>query len=256
MESIIRMRNVSKQFGPLTVLSDVSLDVPMGQTLAVIGPSGSGKSTLLRLLVGLDRPNDGSIEIDGESLWLPKGKGRNIDVKHLRRVRSKIGMVFQQFNLFPHMCALDNVMEAPIHVLGLDRNAAKLRAEEYLDMVGLSDKATIYPGQLSGGQKQRVAIARALAMRPKVMLFDEITSALDPELVGGILAILQELAVRRSMTMIIVTHHMKFAERCAERILFFDHGQIVEDADAKSIFSEPKQERTRQFLDALIEREA
>lgn len=256
MTSIISMRNVSQRFGQLNVLSDISLDVPMGQTVGVIGPSGSGKSTLLRLLVGLDRPSSGSIEIDGESLWLLKANGRDIDVRHLRRVRSKIGMVFQQFNLFPHMSALDNVMEAPIHVLGLDRNEAKLRAEEYLDMVGLSDKIAVYPGQLSGGQKQRVAIARALAMRPKVMLFDEITSALDPELVGGILAILQELASRRTMTMIIVTHHMKFVERCAERILFFDQGRIVEDGTASSIFSEPAQERTRQFLDALIERES
>jgi len=256
MELIIRMKDVQKQFGSLSVLSGVTLDVPMGQTVGIIGPSGSGKSTLLRLLIGLDRPTGGSIEIDGEPLWLHKRNGKDFDLAHLRRVRAKIGMVFQQFNLFPHMSALDNIMEAPIHVLGLDRAAAKSRAEEYLDMVGLADRASAYPGQLSGGQKQRVAIARALAMRPKVMLFDEITSALDPELVGGVLAILQELASTRSMSMIIVTHHMKFAERCAERVLFFDQGRIVEDGAAESIFTNPVEDRTHQFLDSLIERDA
>jgi len=168
-------------------------------------------------------------------------------------VRAKVGMVFQQFNLFPHMTALDNLMIAPIHVLGMSRETARQRAMEYLEMVELSDKAQVYPGQLSGGQKQRIAIARALAMRPKIMLFDEITSALDPELVGGVLAILRKLSARRTMTMLIVTHQMDFAERSADRVLFFDQGRVVEDGEAKAVFKLPAQERTKKFLEALVE---
>jgi polar amino acid transport system ATP-binding protein len=171
----------------------------------------------------------------------------------VRRVRGKVGMVFQHFNLFPHMTALANVMEAPVHVLDLPKAEARDRAGHYLALVGLADKLKAFPGQLSGGQKQRVAIARALAMQPKVMLFDEITSALDPELVGGILAILQELAAQRTMTMIIVTHHMKFAERCADRVLFFDGGKIVEEGPPRRLFSQPKEVRTRKFLRSVLE---
>ena len=253
MSGIIHMEHVSKKFGEVRVLDDLTLDVPPGQTLAVIGPSGSGKSTLLRLLMGLERPDSGCVEIEGEEMWRTKSNGRGVDVNQLRRVRAKVGMVFQQFNLFPHMSVLGNLMVAPIHVQGMEHAAAEQRAMEYLEMVELSDKAKVYPGQLSGGQKQRVAIARALAMRPKIMLFDEITSALDPELVGGVLAILRKLSARRTMTMLIVTHQMEFAERCAHRVLFFDQGRVVEDGEAKAVFKAPAQERTKKFLEALVE---
>jgi polar amino acid transport system ATP-binding protein len=182
-----------------------------------------------------------------------QGRPAGLNSEHLRKVRGKIGMVFQHFNLFPHMTALANAMEAPVHVLGMSRDQARERAVEYLEMVGLGDKLDVYPAQLSGGQKQRVGIARALAMCPDIMLFDEVTSALDPELVGGILQILRDLSARRSMTMIIVTHQMKFAERSSDRTLFFDEGNIVEDAESAVLFSQPKEARTRQFLDSVIE---
>jgi polar amino acid transport system ATP-binding protein len=252
---MIRLRNLHKSYGPLTVLRGVDLEIPPAQTVSVIGPSGSGKSTLLRLLMMLERPDAGSLEIDGESPWTTRNNGLEVPAGegHLRRVRGKVGMVFQHFNLFPHMTALGNVTEAPVHVLGLSQQAARARALEYLGMVGLVDKADAWPAQLSGGQKQRVAIARALAMLPKVMLFDEITSALDPELVGGILQLLRELAARRTMTMLIVTHHMAFAESASDRVLFFDGGVIVEDGPPDAIFRNPRHERTRRFVDAVLE---
>jgi len=252
MSASIRLIDVHKRYGDLEVLRGINLEIPAGQTVSVIGPSGSGKSTLLRLLMTLDKPTSGTIEIDGESMWTtPDGKPAG--AAHVRRLRGKIGMVFQHFNLFPHMTALGNVIEAPMHVAGLSRQEAIVRGREYLDMVGLGDKYDAYPSQLSGGQKQRVGIARALAMRPEIMLFDEVTSALDPELVGGILQIMQDLASQRTMTMIIVTHQMKFAERASDRTLFFDQGNIVEDAKSSELFSCPQHERTRQFLDAVIE---
>lgn len=255
MDPIIRLRDLQMSYGSLQVLRGISLDVPQGETLSIIGPSGSGKSTLLRLLMMLDRPDAGTLEIDGESPWMIKRRGHNVpsDERHLRRVRGKVGMVFQHFNLFPHMTALGNVTEAPVHVAGLTRQEARARAHEYLAMVGLEDKANAYPAQLSGGQKQRVAIARALAMQPKIMLFDEITSALDPELVGGILALLRGLAQRRTMTMVIVTHHMAFAESSSDRVVFFDDGAIVEDGPPAAIFREPRHERTRRFVEAVLE---
>ncbi|KAG1267436.1 hypothetical protein G6F65_013917 [Rhizopus arrhizus] len=254
MSASLNIRNLHKRYGELEVLRGINLEIPAGQTVAVIGPSGSGKSTLLRVLMTLDQPTSGDIEIDGQSMWkdeqgLPGGANSD----HLRRVRGKIGMVFQHFNLFPHMTALGNAMEAPVHVLGMPKDQARERAVEYLDMVGRGDKLDVYPAQLSGGQKQRVGIARALAMCPEIMLFDEVTSALDPELVGGILQILRDLSARRSMTMIIVTHQMKFAERSSARTLFFDEGNIVEDAESPVLFSQPKEARTRQFLDSVIE---
>ncbi|MBV8633963.1 MAG: ATP-binding cassette domain-containing protein [Burkholderiaceae bacterium] len=193
---------------------------------------------------------------DGEAMWQQKADGRGFDVNQLRRVRAKVGMVFQQFNLFPHLTVLGILTAAPIHVQGMERAAAEQRAMEYLEMVELSDKAQVYPGQLSGGQKQRIAIARALAMRPKIMLFDEITSALDPELAGGVLAILRKLSARRTMTMLIVTHQMEFAERSADRVLFFDQGHVVEDGEAKAVFKAPAQERTKRFLEAVLEPQA
>lgn len=255
MNPMIRVRNLRKSYGSVAVLSGVDLDVAPAETVSVIGPSGSGKSTLLRLLMTLDRPDSGTMEIEGESPWAMTRGGREItaDERHLRRVRGKVGMVFQHFNLFPHMTALANVTEAPVHVLGFDRASAQARALEYLAMVGLEDKAQAYPGQLSGGQKQRVAIARALAMQPKVMLFDEITSALDPELVGGILELLRKLAAQRTMTMLIVTHHMAFAESCSDRVVFFDGGVIVEEGRPADIFRNPRHARTRRFVESILE---
>jgi polar amino acid transport system ATP-binding protein len=254
---MIRIRNLHKSYGALPVLRGIDLDVPAAQTVSVIGPSGSGKSTLLRLLMLLDRPDAGTIEIDGESPWTVSRDGGEApaDDGHFRRVRGKVGMVFQHFNLFPHMTALGNVAEAPRHVLGLPQKEARALALEHLASVGLEDKADAWPAQLSGGQKQRVAIARALAMQPKIMLFDEITSALDPELVGGILQLLRELAARRTMTMVIVTHHMAFAESISDRVLFFDGGVIVEDGPPAEIFGNPRLERTQRFVDAVKEGE-
>ena len=242
---IVRVRDLRKCYGALDVLRGVSLDIPQGQTVSIIGPSGSGKSTLLRLLMTHDQPDGGGIEIDGESPW-PAVVGAAptaADKQRLRRVRGKVGMVFQHFNLFPHMSALRNVMEAPQLVLGLPAAEARARALEYLQQVGLADKAQAFPGQLSGGQMQRVAIARALAMRPQVMLFDEITSALDPELVGGILALLRDLSASRNLTMLIVTHHMHFAAQCSDRVLFFDQGVVLEDGPPRQIFHESGNER-------------
>jgi polar amino acid transport system ATP-binding protein len=252
---MIRLRNLHKSYGALAVLRGVDLEIPPAQTVSVIGPSGSGKSTLLRLLMMLERPDAGLLEIDGVSPWVARKDGREVpaDERHLRRVRGQVGMVFQHFNLFPHMTAAGNVAEAPAHVLGLSRQEARERALDYLGMVGLADKADAWPAQLSGGQKQRVAIARALAMQPKIMLFDEITSALDPELVGGILQLLRELAARRTMTMLIVTHHMAFAESASDRVLFFDGGVIVEDGPPDAIFRHPRHERTRRFVEAVLE---
>jgi polar amino acid transport system ATP-binding protein len=255
MDAIIRVRNLQKAYGNVAVLSGVDLDVSSAETVSVIGPSGSGKSTLLRLLMTLERPDAGTLEIEGESPWTMTRQGQSVaaDERHLRRVRGKVGMVFQHFNLFPHMSALANVTEAPVHVLGLSRAEANSRALEYLAMVGLEDRADAYPAHLSGGQKQRVAIARALAMQPKIMLFDEITSALDPELVGGILELLRALAARRTMTMVVVTHHMAFAESCSDRVLFFDGGVIVEQGAPGQIFRAPGHERTRRFVESILE---
>ena len=254
MSASVNIRGLRKRYGDLEVLEGIDLEIPSGQTVAVIGPSGSGKSTLLRVLMTLERPSGGEIEIDGVPMWTDAGgKPAGLHSPHLRKVRGKIGMVFQHFNLFPHMTALGNAMEAPLRVQGLSREHARERGVEYLEMVGLGDKLDTYPAQLSGGQKQRVGIARALAMCPEIMLFDEVTSALDPELVGGILQILRDLSARRSMTMIIVTHQMKFAERSSDRTLFFDEGNIVEDAESATLFSQPREARTRQFLDSVIE---
>lgn len=252
---IVRFQGVTKRYGPLTVLDALDLDIARNEKVALIGPSGSGKSTLLRMLMLLEDIDDGLIEVDGRPLTHMPGNGGLVRASERwkREGRSRIGMVFQNFNLFPHMTALANAMEAPVHVLGMSRDQARERAVEYLEMVGLGDKLDVYPAQLSGGQKQRVGIARALAMCPDIMLFDEVTSALDPELVGGILQILRDLSARRSMTMIIVTHQMKFAERSSDRTLFFDEGNIVEDAESAVLFSQPKEARTRQFLDSVIE---
>jgi polar amino acid transport system ATP-binding protein len=252
---VVRFMGVTKQFGPLCVLDHVDLDVAPSEKVAIIGPSGSGKSTLLRTLMTLETIDEGVIEVDGEPLTHMPRNGRLVPAnqRYIRRHRGKIGMVFQQFNLFPHMTALDNIVEAPRYVLGLSKEAATERARDLLAMVGLSDKADSYPSQLSGGQQQRVAIARALAIRPKVMLFDEVTSALDPELVGEVLNIIRKLGEEQQLTMLIVTHQMGFAREFADRVCFVCDGRIAEEGPAERIFSNPSNERTRAFLRAVLE---
>lgn len=252
----VRFRGVRKSFGAVHVLRGIDLEVPPGQKLAIIGPSGSGKTTLLRLIMTLEYAEEGTIELEGELLGLKRVDGKLVkdDDRHLRQVRGKVGMVFQHFNLFPHMTALGNVMEGPVRVLKLPHDEARKRALDLLKIVGLEEKAAVYPRQLSGGQQQRVAIARALAMRPRIMLFDEVTSALDPELVGEVLTVVRNLAHETAMTMLIVTHEMKFAADIADRVIFMDHGNIVEDAAPSVLFTNPAHERTRAFLRAVLER--
>ncbi|MGC1429315.1 MAG: ectoine/hydroxyectoine ABC transporter ATP-binding protein EhuA [Albidovulum sp.] len=251
---IISIEKVSKSFGALEVLKDLSFDVAPGEKLALIGPSGSGKTTILRILMTLETINGGMIRIEGEPLWhMPKdGEMAPADEAHLHKMRAKIGMVFQLFNLFPHKTVLENVALAPILTKGLSKPEANARAMELLDMVGMVDKADQKPAQLSGGQKQRVAIARALALQPKIMLFDEVTSALDPELVEEVLNVMRKLAQETDMTMLLVTHEMSFARDFADRVLFFDGGKIVESGPPDEIFSDPKEERTQAFLRKVI----
>ncbi|MBY3118335.1 ectoine/hydroxyectoine ABC transporter ATP-binding protein EhuA [Rhizobium leguminosarum] len=251
---IIRIDNIVKKYGPLTVLDGLSMNVMPGEKLALIGPSGSGKTTILRILMTLETISRGHIEVDGEQLYHMPGSSGLVpaDERHLHRMREKIGMVFQHFNLFPHKCVLDNVTLAPMLTKGIKRPVAEKRAMELLDMVGLADKAKSVPAQLSGGQKQRVAIARALALSPKIMLFDEVTSALDPELVEEVLNVMRRLASETDMTMLLVTHEMGFAHDFADRVLFFDRGKIVEEGKPSDIFRNPTQERTQTFLRKII----
>lgn len=251
---IIKIDGISKSFGSFKVLDRLSMQVMPGEKLALIGPSGSGKTTILRILMTLERIDDGQIEIEGEQLYrVPKNGGFvPADERHLTKMRRKIGMVFQLFNLFPHMCVLENVTLAPMLTKGTPRAAAEKRAMELLDMVGMTDKAKAMPAQLSGGQKQRAAIARALALSPKIMLFDEITSALDPELVEEVLNVMHRLAAETDMTMLLVTHEMGFAHDFADRVLFFDRGRIVEEGKPDEIFKSPKEERTQAFLKKII----
>jgi len=255
-QPLIRFRKVRKSYGELRVLDDLDLEVAAGEKVAIIGPSGSGKTTILRLLMTLERYESGTIEVGGELLGLRREGERLVPDReaHLRQVRKQIGMVFQHFNLFPHMTALQNVIEAPIRVLGLPRREAEARARELFAMVGLQEKAGSYPRHLSGGQQQRVAIARALAMRPRIMLFDEVTSALDPELVGEVLRVIGQLAKESGMTMLIVTHEMSFARDVSDRVIFMEKGRIVEQGEPGVIFREPRSERTRAFLKAVLER--
>lgn len=251
---IIRIDNITKSFGRLTVLDGLSMNVMPGEKLALIGPSGSGKTTILRILMTLEHINGGQIEVDGAQLFHMEKAGELVsaDERHLHRMRQKIGMVFQHFNLFPHKCVLDNVTLAPMLTKGVPRADAEKNAMTLLDMVGLADKAKSMPSQLSGGQKQRVAIARALALSPRIMLFDEVTSALDPELVEEVLNVMRKLADETDMTMLLVTHEMGFAHDFADRVLFFDGGKIVEEGKPDDIFSHPKQERTQAFLRKII----
>ena len=255
-ELMVQFRDVSKHFGDLTVLNHLDLDVRTGEKVAIIGPSGSGKSTLLRALMTLEDIDEGVIMVDDEPLThMPDANGNLVraNARHLRRVRGKVGMVFQSFNLFPHMSTRQNVMEAPVQVLGLSKKEARERAEELLAMVGLEDKLDHYPSQLSGGQQQRVAIARALAMRPKVMLFDEVTSALDPELCGEVLNVIRRLGDAHSLTMLMVTHQMGFAREFADRVCFFNEGRIHEQGTPDELFGNPQETRTQEFLSAVTQ---
>ncbi|BFT69445.1 ectoine/hydroxyectoine ABC transporter ATP-binding protein EhuA [Paenibacillus sp. P36] len=247
---IVRYRDVSKSYGSIHVLKHIDLDIYSGEKVVVIGPSGSGKTTLARLLMTLEHPTSGTIEVDGELLWHQEVNGKLIQAneQHLHRLRSNIGMVFQHFNLFPHMTILKNVTEAPIHVLGLKRAEAEERAIEMLEKVGLADKVNEYPARLSGGQKQRVAIARAVVMQPKIMLFDEATSALDPELVGEVLTVIKDLAAQGDMAMMLISHEMDFAREVADRILFTDGGSIIEQGTPVQIFENPQSPRLQSFL--------
>ncbi|MCF8571615.1 ectoine/hydroxyectoine ABC transporter ATP-binding protein EhuA [Gordonia sp. HY002] len=241
---MIRFDHVVKKFGDHVVLDELDFTVDRGEKVTLIGPSGSGKTTILRLLMTLEKMTEGDILVDGESL--------NQKEKKLREVRKRIGMVFQQFNLFPNMDVLDNITEAPVHVLGQKRNKARTRATELLEMVGLSDKAHAHPSQLSGGQQQRVAIARCLAMNPEVMLLDEVTSALDPELVDDVLSVLRDIAKSTDITMLIVTHEMRFAREVSDRVMMFDAGRIAETGPPEQIFEDPHSDRTRAFLKAVL----
>src|SRR5690606_34676188 len=256
-DSIIHFDKVVKRFGDVTVLDSLDFEVKKGEKVTIIGPSGSGKSTVLRILMTLENIDEGIIHVAGRPLWHEERNGNLVpeSKNHLRDMRREMGMVFQQFNLFPHMTVRRNVTEAPVHVLGLSRQEAQQRAEEYLELVGLSDQADKYPCQLSGGQQQRVAIARALAMRPNIMLFDEPTSALDPELVGEVLNVIQRLAEKHDLTILLVTHEMQFAKRVSDRVCFFDKGRIVEQGPPEQVFTSPQEERTRDFLQNFLRRD-
>ena len=253
MSNFIEFQQVHKRYGSHTVLRDFDLSVGAGEKVTLIGPSGSGKSTVLRILMTLEPFQEGAVTLGDINYHQPGGKAPFFaSEKHLRRVRSHVGMVFQSFNLFPHMTVLRNLIEAPMAVLGLGRDEAEARALDLLKMVGLQEKAKAYPGQLSGGQQQRVAIARALAMRPKVLLFDEPTSALDPELVGEVLTVIRSLAHTHDLTMLLVTHEMRFAREISDRVCFFEGGRIVEQGEPDRIFSDPRQERTKSFLSSVL----
>ena len=248
-EPIIKVKGLHKYFGPLHVIKGVDLDVMPAEVVVIIGPSGGGKSTFLRCLNYLEQPSAGTIEVDGVVIDArePGREQRN----HIRELRKKAGMVFQQFNLFPHMTALGNVVEAPLTVKGMPKAQATAKAEELLSWVGLSDKRDEFPSRLSGGQQQRVAIARALAMEPKIMLFDEPTSALDPELIGEVVEVMERLA-NEGMTMIVVTHELHFARDVADRVILMADGAWAEQGPPGELFTNPKEERTRQFLAHIL----
>jgi polar amino acid transport system ATP-binding protein len=250
---MLRVENLHKSFDGKEILKGVSLEVNKGEVISVIGPSGSGKSTMLRCLNLLETINKGKIVVEGDILVHGIDKGRLIyaNSKDLRKIRLKLGMVFQNFILFPHYSVLRNIIEAPVHVAGMKPAEAEKLAMELLEKVGLADKAEAYPYQLSGGQKQRVAIARALAMKPDILLFDEPTSALDPELTGEVLKVIKELALEH-MTMVVVTHEMSFAKDVSDRVIFMDQGVIVEQGSPSDIFQNPSNERTKTFLRSFI----
>jgi polar amino acid transport system ATP-binding protein len=253
LDVVVRAVDVHKRFGRLEVLKGVSLEVRKGETVCIIGPSGSGKTTFIRCINHLERIDAGRIEVNGRLIGYRERNGRLVEdtERSIARQRTQIGMVFQRFNLFPHKTALENVIEAPVHVLGVPEQQAVAEAEALLARVGLADKRDVYPGKLSGGQQQRVAIARALAMRPALMLFDEPTSALDPEVTGEVLAVMEELAAE-GMTMIVVTHEMGFARKAADRVVMMDDGRIIEEGTPEHFFESPFEPRTRQFLSKIL----
>lgn len=257
MKPIVRFDKVTKSFGDTVILRDFDFELTPGERVVLMGPSGSGKSTVLRILMTLEDIQDGVVYIDEEPLWHEgvENNFRPASEKHLHKMRGNVGMVFQHFNLFPNMTVLRNIIEAPMRVLKLSRKEAEARADELLERVGMSDKREAYPNSLSGGQKQRVAIARAMAMRPKLLLFDEPTSALDPEMVGDVLQVIKDLAEEHDLTMLIVTHEMGFARDVADRVCFFCDGQILEQGAPSKIFTDPAEDRTRQFLRMVLHEE-
>ena len=250
---MIAARHLRKRFGTLEVLRNVSLEVQAGEVVVVIGPSGSGKSTLLRCLIGLETPESGEVHIDGQLFFRREGRERGPlrRTTEFRRIQRTMGMVFQQFSLFPHLTVRRNIMLAPIRTLAVAEAEARARAERLLAKVGLEDKALAYPDKLSGGQKQRVAIARALALEPKIMLFDEVTSALDPELIHEVLSVMRGLA-SEGMTMVVVTHEMGFAHKVADRVVFMDEGMVVEEGRPATIFGGAQESRTRSFIEKVL----
>lgn len=253
-DDFIYFRDVRKRFGDNVVLDDLSFSLGESERVTLIGPSGSGKTTILRMLMTLVRPDSGTIVVGNDYLLHEQRNGQLVPASdaHIRKVRRRITMVFQQYNLFPNMKVLRNVTEAPIHVLGESKDDAEQRGRQLLDLVGLGDKVDAHPAQLSGGQQQRVAIARALAMDPDVLLLDEITSALDPELAAEVLDVLRDVARTSDITMLCVTHAMKFARDVSNRVLMFDGGKIIEDRSPEEIFEQPEQQRTRSFLQSVL----
>ncbi|MEU4453671.1 amino acid ABC transporter ATP-binding protein [Nocardioides sp. NPDC023903] len=251
-DPLVRVRGLTKRFGPNTVLDGIDLDVARGSVAVVLGPSGSGKSTLLRTVNHLEKPDAGFVEVDGEVIGYRREKTqlRELSDRAITRQRSRIGMVFQQFNLFPHKTALENILEGQL-AAGVRRRAAEARGRELLDRVGLADRERSYPRQMSGGQQQRVAIARALAVEPDLMLFDEPTSALDPEMVGEVLGVMKDLA-QTGMTMIVVTHEIGFAREVADQVVFLDEGRLVEAGAPGDVLVSPTHERARAFLSAVL----
>lgn len=240
---MIALNQVHKSFGKLEVIKGIDLQIPKGQVVTLIGPSGSGKSTILRSINGLETPTSGTITVDGVNITAPKAD--------IQKVRRNIGMVFQHFNLFPHMTVMENMIYAPTHVNRIPKEEAKSKAMKLLELVGLTEKADAYPNKLSGGQKQRIAIARALAMEPQIMLFDEPTSALDPEMVKEVLEVIKNLA-HTGITMVLVTHEMGFAREVSDRICFIDNGQILEDTTPDQFFRQPATDRARAFLEKVL----
>lgn len=256
MTAMVKAEGVCKRFGNLEVLKGIDLEVQPGEVMCIIGPSGSGKSTFLRCINHLEKVDAGRLAVDGELVGYQQRGDKLYELKEneVAHKRREIGMVFQRFNLFPHMTAIENVFEAPVQVKGESKAKARAHALELLDQVGLADKAQSYPRQLSGGQQQRVAIARALAMRPKLMLFDEPTSALDPELVGEVLSVMRELA-QGGMTMVVVTHEMEFAREVADSVVFMDGGVVVEAGNPEDVIRAPQQERTKAFLSRVLRKD-
>lgn len=252
---MVSFRNVTKRYGDLVVLDSLNLDINANEMVSIIGPSGSGKTTVLRMLMTLEKIDEGVIYLDGKPLTHMEKNGvlQPASERYIRSVRGDVGMCFQHFNLFPHMTALQNCIEAPIQVLGMSKAEATERAEEMLNMVGLADKKDQHPIRLSGGQQQRVAIARALCMRPKVMLLDEVTSALDPEVIGEVLNVIRKLNSEHNLTMLMVTHQMGFAKEISDRVCFFHQGKIEEQGSPDQLFGAPQNERTQQFLHAVLD---